>query len=218
MGYPKKCRVHIEGYLKNEGFRGKILGEKFDREKNLYFFCGKFKKIKIMSKSIVEINNYFNERPELWAKLREVINDGTDSKVPHSPVSVGKWGKSLAGGVVGGSNSLIASSIMDAFGKLDESVREAGEEFKRWYLGEWQEEHVVCYKGFNKDLTCMDFQYEVGKEYEMEGRYVCVREASTHVGIRWMSLIFIWGQTRDTVLWSSGDIWRKEEGRRYRRT
>lgn len=134
------------------------------------------KKLRIMSRTIVEVHQYFDERPELWGELSEVIDDGTDPKKPHSPVSVGKWGESLTGGIVDGANSRIASSIMDAFGKLDESIREAGEEFKRWYLGEWQEEHVVCYKGFNKDLTCLDFEYEVGKEYEMEGAIrICER-------------------------------------------
>ena len=28
---------------------------------------------------------------------------------------------------------------------------------------------MKAYKGFNKDMTCRDFQYEVGKEYEHEG-------------------------------------------------
>ena len=28
------------------------------------------------------------------------------------------------------------------------------------------EEKVIAYKGFNKDLTCRGFQYEIGKEYE----------------------------------------------------
>lgn len=29
---------------------------------------------------------------------------------------------------------------------------------------------IKAYKGFNSDMTCRDFQYEVGKEYEHEGR------------------------------------------------
>ena len=30
-----------------------------------------------------------------------------------------------------------------------------------------------CYKGFNKDMTCRDFQYEEGKEYEATGEIKC---------------------------------------------
>ena len=36
-------------------------------------------------------------------------------------------------------------------------------------------EKVIAYKGFNKDLTCRDFQYEVGKEYEEKGISICNR-------------------------------------------
>ena len=31
------------------------------------------------------------------------------------------------------------------------------------------ENTIKAYKGFNKDMTCRGFQYEVGKEYEMDG-------------------------------------------------
>ena len=39
-----------------------------------------------------------------------------------------------------------------------------------------EEKIIKSYKGFNKDMKCLDFQYEVGKEYEMDGDIeVCER-------------------------------------------
>ena len=35
------------------------------------------------------------------------------------------------------------------------------------------EEKIKSYKGFNKDMTCLDFQYEQGKEYETEDAKAC---------------------------------------------
>lgn len=35
------------------------------------------------------------------------------------------------------------------------------------------EEKVIAYKGFNKDLTCRGFLYEIGKEYEEKKVLVC---------------------------------------------
>ena len=35
------------------------------------------------------------------------------------------------------------------------------------------EEKVIAYKGFNEDLTCRGFQYEIGKEYEEKEVSVC---------------------------------------------
>ena len=36
-----------------------------------------------------------------------------------------------------------------------------------------KENAIVAYKGFNNDLSCRDFQYEVSKEYEIKGEIKC---------------------------------------------
>ena len=35
------------------------------------------------------------------------------------------------------------------------------------------EKVITSYKAFDKNMRCRDFQYEVGKEYEMDGEIKC---------------------------------------------
>ena len=37
----------------------------------------------------------------------------------------------------------------------------------------YSKNYIIGFKGFDKDLKCRDFQYEVGKYYEQEGEAVC---------------------------------------------
>ena len=36
-----------------------------------------------------------------------------------------------------------------------------------------KETKIIAYKGFDENLCCQGFQYEVGKDYEQEGEIVC---------------------------------------------
>ena len=36
-----------------------------------------------------------------------------------------------------------------------------------------EENKIISYKGFNENMQCRGFQYEVGKEYEMDGDIKC---------------------------------------------
>lgn len=38
-----------------------------------------------------------------------------------------------------------------------------------------EQNKIIAYKGFDRNLKCRDFQYEVGKEYEMNGEIECCK-------------------------------------------
>lgn len=38
-----------------------------------------------------------------------------------------------------------------------------------------EQNKIIAYKGFDKNLKCRDFQYEVGKEYEINGEIECCK-------------------------------------------
>lgn len=67
---------------------------------------------------------------------------------------------------------------------------------------------ILSYKGFNKDLQCKDFQYEVGKEYEQEGEIKCC-EKGFHA-CRFPTDVFLYyppiNNNRYCTVIQSGDI------------
>ena len=40
-------------------------------------------------------------------------------------------------------------------------------------MKEMEENKIVAYKGFDENLCCRGFQYEIGKEYVQEGEIEC---------------------------------------------
>ena len=40
-------------------------------------------------------------------------------------------------------------------------------------MKEMEENKIIAYKGFDKNLCCRGFQYEIGKEYVHEGKIEC---------------------------------------------
>lgn len=67
---------------------------------------------------------------------------------------------------------------------------------------------IPSYKGFNKDLQCRSFQYEVGKEYEQEGEIKCC-ENGFHA-CRFPTDVFLYyppiDDNRYCIVTQSGDI------------
>ena len=76
-----------------------------------------------------------------------------------------------------------------------------------------KQEVVVAYKAFNKDLTCRDFQFEIGKTYEHDGKVVAC-ESGFHACENPMDT---WGyydltQSRFCTVELSGELCRHGEG------
>lgn len=57
---------------------------------------------------------------------------------------------------------------------------------------------MKAFKGFNKNLKCRDFQYEIGKNMRKTKRH-CAIKGFTLANIRWTALIIMHRQTADFV-------------------
>lgn len=62
-------------------------------------------------------------------------------------------------------------------------------------------EKITSYKGFNKDMTCRDFQYKEGEIYEEPSAKACERGFHA-ASIRWIVLIIIHRMRAYTMLWN----------------
>lgn len=126
-----------------------------------------------MNRTIEEIKNYFEENPELrdslergitktcsWGGTLDGVIDQMRGNFPQEYRSEEKNRRA---------EEIITLAVVDIIDKALEEPEKT--KFAEWYIGEWKEERVIRYKGFNSKLqsSLFDFQYEVGKEYEVEG-------------------------------------------------
>ena len=49
-----------------------------------------------------------------------------------------------------------------------------------------EENTITAYKAFDMNMKCRGFQYEVGKEYELDGEIECCSRGFTLASTRWM--------------------------------
>lgn len=160
------------------------------------------KKLKIMSRTIQEIQRYFDKRPELWAKINEELRIMRDEYFLNVD-SLMAWAMDNVPDVCkrfGTERAVanVADILLNALSRIDarnltplpkeeypmgedgESVKypvmvetlnanSLTKEFRAWFVGERQECEEAGFKGFNSDMTCRGFQYEVGKAYDVKG-------------------------------------------------
>lgn len=94
-----------------------------------------------MNRTKEEVRAYFEERPLLKKSINYITR-----RVSIDDMSI---------------DAIIDVMSLPGLKKLKEI-----ECFKKWIIGDKREEHIVGYKGFKRDLSCIGFQYEIGKEYE----------------------------------------------------
>ena len=71
------------------------------------------------------------------------------------------------------------------------------------------EDKIIAYKGMDSNMQCRGMQYEVGKEFSVDGKIECCGTVCMPASARWMCLATTRRErARATSAWNSPATWR----------